>query len=98
MGAMGNLITVEKRKYPACVALWLRRKNPRLLRVRNNILRPGTNVRFGSKADITAYLRNVRFTPKSGHWNSAMRCPLCAKSGHSAPQQMYLIDHIVGQL
>jgi hypothetical protein len=21
---------------------------------------------------------NVRFTPKSGHWNSAARCPLCA--------------------
>src|SRR6516165_2657926 len=20
--------------------------------------------------------------PKSGHWNSAARCPLCAKSGH----------------
>ena len=25
--------------------------------------------------------RNVRFTPKSGHWNSAGQCPLCAKSG-----------------
>jgi len=24
---------------------------------------------------------NVRFTPKSGHWNSAAQCPLCAKSG-----------------
>ena len=27
------------------------------------------NVRFGSKADIAASQRNVRFTPKSGHWN-----------------------------
>jgi len=25
------------------------------------------NVRFGSKADIAVRLRNVRFTPKSGH-------------------------------
>jgi hypothetical protein len=28
--------------------------------------------------------RNVRFTPKSGHWLSALGCPLCAKSGHFA--------------
>src|SRR5262252_2005294 len=27
---------------------------------------------------------DVRFTSKSGHWNSAARCPLCAKSGHRA--------------
>jgi hypothetical protein len=25
------------------------------------------NVRFGSKADILGYQRDVRFTPKSGH-------------------------------
>jgi len=24
---------------------------------------------------------DVRFTPKSGHWNSVVECPLCAKSG-----------------
>jgi len=24
---------------------------------------------------------NVRFTPKSGHWNSVVECPLCAISG-----------------
>src|SRR5262252_1588238 len=24
---------------------------------------------------------HVRFTPKSGHWNSVAKCPLCAKSG-----------------
>ena len=27
---------------------------------------------------------NVRFTPKSGHRRSANKCPLCAKSRHSA--------------
>ena len=38
------------------------------------------NVRFGSKADIDACSGDVRFTPESGHWLSALRCPLCAKS------------------
>src|SRR6516164_1303380 len=47
----------------------------------------GPNVRFGSKADIAACLINVRFTPKSGHWNLVAQCPLCAKSRHSALQQ-----------
>jgi hypothetical protein len=28
---------------------------------------------------------DVRFTPKSGHWNSGTKCLLCAKSGHSLP-------------
>ena len=45
------------------------------------------DVRFGSKADIGVGRRHVRFTPKSGHWLSALGCPLCAKSGHSASQQ-----------
>ena len=27
---------------------------------------------------------DVRFTPKSGHYRSANKCPLCAKSRHSA--------------
>jgi hypothetical protein len=39
------------------------------------------DVRSGSKADIATIKRDVRFTPNSGHWNSAARCPLCAKSG-----------------
>jgi len=47
----------------------------------------GPNVRFGSKADIPACAINVRFTPKSGHQLSALRCPLCAKSRHDAMQQ-----------
>jgi hypothetical protein len=42
----------------------------------------GLNVRFGSKADIEACLRNVRFTPKSGHRLIALNSPLCAKPGH----------------
>jgi hypothetical protein len=28
------------------------------------------NVRFGSKADILARIKNVRFTPESGHRNA----------------------------
>jgi hypothetical protein len=45
------------------------------------------HVRFGSKADMGLPLIDVRFTPKSGHWNSIDECPLCAKSGHYAVQQ-----------
>src|SRR5215831_19357230 len=47
-------------------------------------LRPAVdaaNVRFGSKADIGACLRNVRFTPKSGHQSHASPCVLWAISG-----------------
>ena len=40
-----------------------------------------TDVRFGSGADILGGLRDVRFTPKSGHWLNASGCPLCAKEG-----------------
>ena len=32
---------------------------------------------------MAAFPIDVRFTPKSGHELSAMRCPLCAKSRHS---------------
>jgi len=37
---------------------------------------------LGSKTDISVCQRDVRFTPKSGHWLSVSECPLCAKSGH----------------
>src|SRR5215469_2992152 len=40
--------------------------------------------RFGSKADIVLGPNDVRFIPRSGHWNSVVECPLCANSGHSA--------------
>jgi hypothetical protein len=38
------------------------------------------NVRFGSKADIRPKKRDVRFTPKSGHQEALLGCPLCAIS------------------
>jgi hypothetical protein len=41
------------------------------------------DVRFGSLADMKGRVCDVRFTPKSGHWLSALGC--CAKSGHVAP-------------
>jgi len=44
------------------------------------------DVGFWSKADIAASPTDVRFTPKSGHWNSVAECPLCAKSGPHASQ------------
>src|SRR5262249_35353517 len=37
---------------------------------------------FGSKAEILECPIDVRFTPKSRHWDSAVKCPLCARSGH----------------
>jgi hypothetical protein len=46
------------------------------------------HVRFGSKADIRSKKRDVRFTPKSGHRNSASRCPLCATSRHQPPHSI----------
>jgi hypothetical protein len=46
------------------------------------------DVRFGSKADIALRSRHVRFTPKSGHWQTTVGCPLCAKSGCEQVQQM----------
>jgi hypothetical protein len=36
------------------------------------------NFRFGSKADICSAKAHVRFTPKSGHSDLVVRCPLCA--------------------
>src|SRR6516165_9770745 len=38
------------------------------------------------------YQLDVRLTPESGHWNSVVECPLCAKSGHSPAS----FDHLVG--
>src|SRR5262245_38877929 len=40
-------------------------------------------VRFGSGADITRLLSNVRFTPESRHRGFDSKCPLCANSGHA---------------
>jgi hypothetical protein len=41
-----------------------------------------TNVRFGSLADITRWIGEVRFTLKSRHVPSRHQCLLSAKSGH----------------
>src|SRR5262249_9966450 len=38
-------------------------------------------VRFGSAADITRNVGDVRFTPQSGQTRVASKCPLSAKSG-----------------
>src|SRR5215472_15344481 len=66
-------------------------------RVTSDNLRWPTDVRFGSKADIAAPPTNGRFTPKSGHWLSALGCPLCAKSRYSAVRRnTSLFDHLVG--
>src|SRR6516162_5946761 len=37
---------------------------------------------YRSKADIEVHSCDVRFTPKRRHRNSAVKCLLCAKSGH----------------
>jgi hypothetical protein len=52
------------------------------LEVVRSILR---NVRFGSKADILAVSRHVRFTPKSGHRRATVGCPVSANKRHRAP-------------
>jgi hypothetical protein len=36
------------------------------------------DVRFGSQADILAIGCDIRFTPKSGHSEATVGCPLCA--------------------
>jgi len=42
------------------------------------------NVRYGSLADIKAWIRDVRFTPQEQTRSSSDRCPLGADSGHSS--------------
>ena len=44
----------------------------------------GSGVRFRSKADMCSAKGHVRSTPESGHVWRNVRCPLCAKNGHSA--------------
>jgi hypothetical protein len=38
-------------------------------------------LRSGSKAAVLGGLRDVRFTPESGHRLGTLGCPLCATSG-----------------
>src|SRR6516165_7171254 len=76
---IGDAITFQK-QLPPCGSLDIARFSARS--DTRNWHRAVSKIFGGKKA-----LRDVRFTPKSGHWNSAVKCPLCAKSGHSAPQQ-----------
>ena len=46
-------------------------------------------VRFGSLADISERITDVRFTPESGHSSVQLGCPKSAMSGHSA---LYVLD------
>ena len=48
-----------------------------------------SDVRFGSKADMCSAAAYVRFAPESGHVRCKEGCPLCAKSGHRAPDQIF---------
>ena len=59
-----------------------------------DIDRARRDVRFGSLADIGVGPRHVRFTPESGHRNSVVECPLCAKS---RDMRCSLFDHLVGR-
>jgi hypothetical protein len=54
-----------------------------------------SNVRFGSKADISVVVIDVRFTPESGHRSARRQCPLCAKSG-LMHRNKKLFDYCVG--
>jgi hypothetical protein len=55
------------------------------------------DVRFGSKADMTALVDHVRYYPESGHSAGGLRCPLSANRRHFAPQQNgALFDHLFG--
>jgi hypothetical protein len=65
----------------------LRRLAQGRLFVANAHIADQVNVRFGSKADISALVSNVRFTPESGHSRRRCLCPLSAKSGHPGKQR-----------
>ena len=39
------------------------------------------DVRYGSKADMTERICDVRYSPKSGRWRATVGCPLCATTG-----------------
>ena len=57
-----------------------------------------TFVRFGSYADMTPPLGQVRFAPKADNWTDVSASPLCAGKRHmhrskTAPP---LFDHLVG--
>jgi hypothetical protein len=52
---------------------------------------------LGHKRTFSEVFVMSALPPKSGHQLSALRCPLCAKNRHCAPQQdLVLFDHLVG--
>src|SRR6516165_2230079 len=77
---IGDAITFQK-QLPPCGSLDIARFSARS--DTRNWHRAVSKIFGGKKA-----LRHVRFTPKSGHWNSTVKCLLCAKSGHYALQQI----------
>src|SRR6516165_3265525 len=44
-----------------------------------------------------AKMRDGRFTPKSGHWDSAAKCPLCARSRLMQCSKKVLFNHLVSE-
>jgi hypothetical protein len=44
--------------------------------------RPQPNVCLGPREDTGASIKDVRFTPESGHTPDRQKCPLSAKSRH----------------
>jgi hypothetical protein len=53
------------------------------------------HVRFGSEADMEARPINVCFAPESGHWLSALGCPLYAKSGLMHRSKWHRFDQLI---
>jgi hypothetical protein len=53
------------------------------------------HVRVGSKADMTLSIRDVRFTPESGHSSPPSRRPLWAINGLIRCSKKSLFDHLV---
>jgi hypothetical protein len=49
------------------------------------------NVRFGSKADMTLWKGDLRYSPKSGHCPARLGCPLSPNRRHRG-----LFDHLIG--
>jgi hypothetical protein len=52
--------------------------------------------RSGSQTGIATLPFNVRFTPESGHWNSAAECPLLACAS-GITQQKKLFGSVLGE-
>ena len=47
---------------------------------------------------MAARPRDVRFTPKSGHRNSVVECPLLTQSGHGATAFCLVINEQISEV